>query len=213
MDKTIENIWKEGFLPKEDLISPKITNLYNQKSIHIIDKIIRMIKINFIAIIGGGIGFLIISFFMDIPVMGVGTFIIVNTILLFNWPLMKEIKEIDKGKNSYEYLTSFNTWLGKQLSLNRKLATFYYPALFLSVVFGMWFNPNLQQVFQEIISKPNEVYLFHGFPVLWSIPVILISFLLAVFGARLYNLDVRLVYGSIFNKLKDIIRDMEELRA
>lgn len=200
-------------MKKEDLVSPKINNLYNQKSIHIIDKIMRMIKINFMAIILGGTGFLIISFLMEIPVTGISTFVILSAILLINWPLMKELKDIDKGTNSYEYLKSFSEWLEKQLRLNRRLATFYYPGLFLAVVIGFWFNPPLQEVFQEIISKPNEIYLFHGFPVFWTIPVMIITCLLAVFGARLYNFDVRIVYGSVFSKMKDILSDMEELRA
>ena len=51
MEKSIENIWKEGFLKSDALVAPKINNLYNQKSIHIIDKFKRMFKINLIAIV------------------------------------------------------------------------------------------------------------------------------------------------------------------
>ena len=46
MEKSIENIWKEGFLKSDALIAPKIKNLNTQKSIHIIDKIQRMMKVN-----------------------------------------------------------------------------------------------------------------------------------------------------------------------
>jgi len=51
MEKSIENIWKEGFLKNDALVVPKINNLYDQKSIHIIDKFKRMFKINLIAIV------------------------------------------------------------------------------------------------------------------------------------------------------------------
>ena len=66
MERSIENIWKEGFLKSDALVAPKINNLYNQKSIHIIDKFKRMFKINLIAIIVFSFVFLIISFFVSI---------------------------------------------------------------------------------------------------------------------------------------------------
>ena len=66
MERSIENIWKEGFLKSDALVAPKINNLYNQKSIHIIDKFKRMFKINLIAIIAFSFIFLIVSFFVGI---------------------------------------------------------------------------------------------------------------------------------------------------
>ena len=44
MEKSIENIWKEGFLKSDALVAPKLNNLYNKKSIHIIDKFKRRFK-------------------------------------------------------------------------------------------------------------------------------------------------------------------------
>ncbi len=42
MDKSIETIWKEGFLRGDALVAPKVNDLYAQKSRHIVDKIQRM---------------------------------------------------------------------------------------------------------------------------------------------------------------------------
>jgi len=212
MDKTIENIWKEGFIKSGDLTAPKINDLYNQKSIHIIDKIKRMNKINLIAIAIGAPLFLVITCFMHFPITGMATFVILAVILYVNRNLMKGFDTIDKGNNSYEYLNSFNTWLKLQLSINRKMAGFYYPALFLAVVIGLWFSPGVQQIFQEILAKPNEIYLLGNFPILWTIPVIIISIVLAFLGGRLYDFDVRIVYGPVYKKLEDILSDMEDLR-
>ena len=50
MEKSIETIWKEGFLNQDALIAPKLNNLYNKKSTHIVDKFKRMFRINLIAI-------------------------------------------------------------------------------------------------------------------------------------------------------------------
>ena len=43
MKKSIEQIWKNGFL-NEDLITPKIKSLYNQKSISLVESIINKFK-------------------------------------------------------------------------------------------------------------------------------------------------------------------------
>ena len=59
MEKSIENIWKEGFLKSDALVVPKINNLYNQKSKHITAKFERMFKINLIAIVVFSVVFLI----------------------------------------------------------------------------------------------------------------------------------------------------------
>ena len=37
MEKSIESIWKQGFLNSDVLVAPKLNNLYNRKSIHSID--------------------------------------------------------------------------------------------------------------------------------------------------------------------------------
>ena len=51
MEKSIESIWKEGFLDSNAMVAPKLNNLYNKKSIHIIDKFKRMFKINLNALV------------------------------------------------------------------------------------------------------------------------------------------------------------------
>ena len=43
MNKSIENIWKEGFTNK-DLMIPKINDFYNKKSISLVEKIIDGFK-------------------------------------------------------------------------------------------------------------------------------------------------------------------------
>ena len=43
MNKSIENIWKEGFTNK-DMVIPKINNFYNKKSISLVEKVINTFK-------------------------------------------------------------------------------------------------------------------------------------------------------------------------
>ena len=82
MEKSIETIWKEGFLKSDALVAPKLNDLYNQKSKHIIDKFKRMFKINLIAIVAGSFVVLVASFIVGIPYMGVSLFVLLNVLVI-----------------------------------------------------------------------------------------------------------------------------------
>jgi hypothetical protein len=41
--------------------------------------------------------------------------------------------------------------------------------------------------------------------------VITIAGLLMLFGGRIYNFDVKIVYGRIFKKIEELLTDLEEL--
>ena len=51
MEKSIESIWKEGFVNDDKLIAPKVNDLYNQKSIDHVSKFKKMYKITVIGIV------------------------------------------------------------------------------------------------------------------------------------------------------------------
>lgn len=212
MEKNIETIWKDGFLKNDALVAPKLNNLYHQKSKHIIEKFNRMFKRNLIALVLGSTLFLIYSIFFDMLILGIGTFIVSNAIVIVNKRLMNSLKDVDKNVSSYQYLKAFNGWMKNQLSVNRKLARIYYPLFFIIAIVSIWFSGNFQVFLSEILGKPHQIYLVNGFPVLWMLSIILITSLLAIFGGKIYNFDVNLIYGRIFRKLNDMIADIEELR-
>ena len=212
MEKSIETIWKEGFLKNDALVAPKLNNLYHKKSKHVIAKFNTMFKRNLIGLVVGSTLFLIYAVFADILVMGIGVFLISNAIVIVNLKLKRTLTNINKNVSSYNYLKAFDKWLKDQLQLNRKLARIYYPLYFITAVVGIWFSGNFQTLLSEILGKPHQIYLVNGFPILWLIPVILIASLMAVFGGKIYNFDVNLVYGRIFRRLNDMIADIEELR-
>ena len=151
MEKSIEAIWKKGFLEPEALVVPKLNNLYDQKSKHLIDKFTRMFKINLNAIFIGSIVVLVISFLVGIPVMGILLVIISNTIVIVNRKLQKGLLEINVNANSYQYIKTFDGWLKDQLAINSKMARIYYPVIFLSVVLGVCLSPTRP----NILESPN----------------------------------------------------------
>jgi len=216
MEKSIENIWKEGFLKSDALLAPKINNLYNKKSIHIIDKFKRMFKINLIAIVAFSFIFLIISYFVGIPWMGIIFFITLNVLVIINKKLLNGLEKIDKGNSSYQYLKAFNLWINSQVSINKKIATFLYPIIFMAFVIGFWFKDAKGQFLGErlvnkVLNSFPDVYLIYGVPLLAIVIVFIICTLLALFGGRIYQWDVNIVYGRIFKKLKELLADMENL--
>ncbi len=83
MEKSIEIIWKEGFLKKDALIAPKINDLYNQKSIDIVDKFRRMYRINIIGIVLFAVIILPMNIAVKIPYMGIPMFFLFVFIAFF----------------------------------------------------------------------------------------------------------------------------------
>jgi hypothetical protein len=218
MERSIENIWKEGFLKSDALVAPKVNNLYNQKSIHIIDTFKRMFKINLIAILAFSFVFLIVSFFVGIPITGIIFFVMLTVLVIINKRLLNDLDKIDMGVSSYQYLKVFNQWINKQVSINKKISRFFYPILFIALLLGFWFKdtegmPMGERLVGEILYGFPDTYLIFGIPLIGIAIVVFILGLLAIFGGRIYKWDLNLVYGRVFKKLKELMTDIESLRS
>jgi len=218
MEKSIENIWKEGFLKSDALVAPKINNLYNQKSIHIIDKFKRMFKINLIAIVAFSFVFLIVSFFVGIPITGAIFFVTLSVLVLINKKLLNDLEKIDMGVSSYKYLKAFNHWIKKQVSINEKMSRFLYPIIFISMILGFWYKdaeglPLGKRLVNEVLKGFPDIYLIYGIPLIGIVIALLILVLLAFFGGRIYKWDLNIVYGRVFKKLEELMTDIESLRS
>ena len=212
MEKSIESIWKQGFLENDAMVAPKLNNLYNQKSIHIIDKFKRMFKINLNALVIFSFFVLIASFFVKIPVMGVLMFILFNVIVIVNKRLLKGLNNIDKNVSSYQYLKSFDTWMKSQIAVNYKMSRYIYPYIFIAMVSGFGFSSQFRESLNRILGG-YQPYMVFDIPVFWVLAMIVIIIVLAIFGGRIYKWDLNIVYGRIIKKLDELITDMEDLRA
>ncbi len=217
MEKSIETIWKEGFLESDALVAPKLNDLYNQKSIHIVDKFKSMYRINLIAIIAFSIIFLVVSFFTELAYMGILMFLLFNTVVIVNRKFKRRLEKIDKSQNSYQYLSSFNMWIQEMVRVNTKLSRYLYPYVFLSLILGFWFggfggNIPGEEFINNIIIDYPDTYLVFGLPLFGILGVVFIMGLLAFFGGRIGKWDLNIIYGRILKKLKVLLAEMEELR-
>jgi hypothetical protein len=217
MEKSIESIWKDGFINSDALVAPTLINLYNKKSEHIVDKFTRMFKINLIAVVGGSFAVLAMSFAVNIPYMGIGMFILLNTLAIINFKLMKGLNEIDKNVNSFQYLKTFDNWMKNQMSLNTVFARFLYPLAVLSIIVGYWCGdiggdiPGELMV-NELLLRFPDMLLVLGVPLYGLMGAMFVLGLLSYFGGTIYQWDLNLVYGRVLKKLDEILADMEELR-
>ena len=218
MERSIEKIWKEGFLENNALIAPKINDLYNKKSKHVIDKFKRTFKINLIVIVFFAFAMLAVTTYNGLPVIGISWFLILIGLVVVNKKLTSSLENIDYDKNSYEYLMSFNKWLQEQLAINRKMARLYYPLFFLSIVVGFWFVdaegvPLGERLVGEVLYGFPDIYMVNGVPLIGIALVLIIVGILVLFGGRIYSMDVKIIYGRMFNKIEELITDLEELRS
>ena len=217
MEKSIETIWKEGFIKNDALVAPKLNDLYNQKSIDIVEKFKRMYKINRIAIIAFAILIIPLSYVTGMIYMGIPMSLLFTAATFVAQKFSKQLDTIDKNTSSYEYLSSFDKWVKDMVAVNSKLSTFMYPYIFIAMALGFWFVDIEgtilgHMLINGIIAEFPNTFIVSGFPVLLLIPFILGIAILAFFGGRIGKTDINLVYRGILNKLKVLLSDMEELR-
>jgi hypothetical protein len=217
MEKSIETIWKEGFVKDDKLIAPKVNDLYNQKSIDIVSKFKRMYKINVIGIVVFSFIILPVSYLVKIPYMGIMMFFLFNLIIIINRKTIHGLNKIDNSLNSYDYLISFDNWTKELIALNTKFSRFLYPYMFLTLFSGFWFGsiggdiPGNTVIKGFVAEFPNTPLVF-GFPLIFLGIMLLAMLFLALVGARIGKWDFNLGYGRIMRRLKTMIKDMEELR-
>ena len=142
MDKSIEQIWKNGFL-NEDLLIPKVKSLYNQKSISMVENIINKFKKQIFLLIPLGILVFIFNIILDnenaifwgsisaIPCFG---------LFLLGKKQLKELKKIDYKSNSYDYLVSIKEHINQIRSFNKKLILTCVPLGLLPMLIYTYFN-------------------------------------------------------------------------
>lgn len=212
MENSIENIWREGFLHQDALVAPKLNDLYNQKSQHIVDRFKRMFAMNLNGIIiGAGVLFMA-SIVAGVPILGTLLAIQLLALVVMGKKQSKGLKIIDKGGTSYQYLKAFDSWLKGVISVYASLYRILYPLLFITFMLGMWFANFTEETRMKLQADP-DIDMVWGIPLWGIIGMGVFALILGIFSGRLYKWDMKMVYGHVTQKLEELIADMEELRA
>ena len=185
MEKSIEKIWKNGFL-NEDLITPKIKSLYNQKSISLVESIINKFKKKVLLLLPLGILVFIFNIILDND--NAIFWGIISAVPCFGWFLLgkkqlKAIKEIDYKSNSYDYLVSIQEKINHIRRFNKRLIITFVPLGFLPMLVYTYFN-NQGKTIGEIFGVDGLNYptiaIFLIIPTLTIIAVLIDDFLFKI---------------------------------
>ena len=182
MEKSIEQIWKNGFL-NEDLLIPKIESFYNQKSISLVESIINKFKKKVLLLIPLGILVFISNIILDND--NAIFWGVISSFPCFGWFLLgkkqlKAIKEIDYKSNSYDYLVSIQEKMNQIRSFNKRLIITCVPLGFLPMLIYTYFN-NQGKTIGEIFGVDGLNYptiaIFLLIPIVTIIAVLIADFL------------------------------------
>ena len=111
MTKSIEAMWKEGFVNEAKLTAPEINDLYNRESENMVDKLLKMFDLNIKAIIWGCVIMLVMMSLIGAPFLGLYICGLILPLIIIAKKELKKTVNLSKGQSSYDYLVSFNHWL------------------------------------------------------------------------------------------------------
>ncbi|MEX0326946.1 MAG: hypothetical protein AB3N33_12745, partial [Puniceicoccaceae bacterium] len=205
-------IWKTGFLDNKALVAPKVNDLYTRKSQHVTEKFKRMFRFNLKAIVVGGVLGLVGMFMLELPITAVALFITLAVVYIVNRRELNDLEKVDKCLCSYDYLLLFDGWLKAQVSLNARMAKFYYPFIFLGSAMGLWLSNHGPRLYEWVVGSSTTGWQINGIPAAWLIPVGAVTLLLWHFGDRLYRMELNAFYGRVMSKLEELLADIETLR-
>jgi hypothetical protein len=208
MENSIELIWKQGFLNESSLVAPKINDLYNQKSIHLVDGIKQKIRNRktFVLILAFTVP--VIYYLIDAVWQGFAFSALILFMLWYTNDLMNGLKKLDQGATSYHYLKAFYRCLKDILLKNEKIVRYSLPlycSIGLTAIWSVW---NKLGVVLKLQQK---------FPHL-NIPLVALCFaainilLITWYAVKMYRWDVRITYGRLLDKLEETIAEMEKLK-
>lgn len=213
MSKSIELMWKEGFVNETQLAVPKINDLYNRKSQNIVDKLQSMFAINIKAIVIGSVVMLIMMSLVGAPFLGLYICCLLAPLVVIAKKELEKSVNLSKGQSSYDYLMSFNQWLKASIQTYSGYYKVFYPMFFLGMAIQAVVSKAGGKVIALIVEKAPTDFFILGQPYYILIGLVLITLLGVKYAGALYRWDLNLVYGRQFKKLDELIKDMEELRA
>jgi hypothetical protein len=212
MNQSIESIWKKSFINNDELVIPKVNDLYNKKSENLIDKFHSLFDLNRKFIIGVAFLSLLVLSAIGAPILGVFVAVWLYSLLIVGKNGMKKLHAIDKNTSSYHYLKSFVSWKEEVVAVYSKTYTIYYPILLLAIAIQVRFTNDAEAIIQSIVIDSPDMTLIFATPWFFVVGIAITASLLSYFASALYRMDLNIMYGESFKKLNSLIADMESLR-
>jgi hypothetical protein len=212
MTKSIEAMWKEGFVNQAQLTAPKINDLYNRKSENMVDKLLKMFDLNIKAIIWGCVIMLVMMSLIGAPFLGLYICCLISPLIIISKKELKKTVNLSKGQSSYDYLMSFNNWLKSSIETYSVYYKIFYPLFFLGMAVQGVVSKAGGKVIALLVEKVPTDIIFLGLPYYLIVAIAIATLFFARYAEAIYHWDLNIVYGRQFKKLDELIADMEELR-
>lgn len=198
MEKSIENIWKEGFGTDKSFELPVIRNLYNKKSKLIIDKVRTTSKKDNIGLIPIAIVLFALLAFFNKLVLGIYVSSLLSMLFILNTRKLKDLDRLDLGSNTYLYVVNYQRELKGLQSFYTKLLGIGLP---LAVIPGYWLFFQETPVMDSFQSLDMSIQ---------GMILAATAVILSGIGVLSYRLSIHFLYGKLMTRLEVIISDMEE---
>ena len=211
MEKSIETLWKEGFIEQNNLIIPRLNDLYNQKSIHIIDKFKRTFKYNHIYIYILALVHLLLGMSMGAYIAGTSLCLMLFVLTIISRNSRKSFELINQSDSSYHYLKNFDNYLKQVIQSLGQFYQVFYPLYYTLLIIGFLETITGKRALEKIMNNPNTI-MTAGFPVVWISVLLALLIIITIFAKAIFRFDLKTVYGGIMKRLNELLTDMEELR-
>jgi hypothetical protein len=211
MEKSIETIWKNGFIEEKNLLIPRINNIYNRKSKNVISRLKRLMNLNIYFVIFLAFSNLFLYWSYEVPIAGLVICISLLFVAITAYKKKKEMMLIEPTDSSYSYVKANYNWIQDAIAKQTKFMKILYPILFMSALAPIIQSIRTGEKTSSYLAESGW-HLIYGIPTFGFIIALGVVVLMYIFGERIYRFDINLFYGRIFKKMNALIVEMEELQ-
>ena len=199
MERSIENLWKEGFESEKSIQIPVIRDLYQKKSKLVIEKIKSSSKLDNMSLIPLAIILAGIFIFLNKPILGAYVAALILILFILNRKKLRQLEELNLGANTYLYLKDYYSEI-------KGLQKYY------TILLGLGLPILILPGYFLYFQGTPVMSLFNGLDLHFQIMLVaILSLVLSGLGVFSYRLSTHLLYSKLISKLEEIISDMEEL--
>ena len=215
MEKSIENIWKEGF-KKETTFIPEIKNMNDLKSIYFVDQFKQRYRVNIILLLLTAILVLFAFILGGIPFLGLYMFALFATLGLLGNGEISKLNKLNNGASNYIYIQAFDAWLKQLLHKFSLIYKIWLPLLFIGFALALlqtnFFIPFIGETLVERLTPTTLVFQIFGFP-LWSlVGILFLAGMLSYLSDYLFQREMQSIYGDLISKLDRLLADLNTLQ-
>lgn len=214
MEKSIEQIWKSGFIQESQNI-PKIKQLDQLQSIYFVDSFKKKYQINVIALMLTALMVLPAFILGGIPMIGFFMFGLFASLALLGQIEILKLNQLNQADSNYVYLRAFDEWLKK---LEAKFAWIYriwVPLLFVGFALALlqtnFFVPFLgETLIERFTNTPPSDGLF-TLPLFWNLGIFGLAGLLSFLADFIFKKEMQSIYGDLMAKIEALLRELRKL--